>query len=103
MSAVAVAEQALRLFSTDEAAALAGLTPMHLHRWAAAGEITPHRPANGTGSRRQWSGADVDRLARIGTVYRFALELGIILPPALVGQIWDALRRTGAWSLTLTA
>jgi hypothetical protein len=103
MSAVAVDEQVLRLFSTDEAAALAGVTPMHLHRWAAAGEIVPHQPASGTGSRRQWSGADVDRLARIGAVYHAALEVGIILPPALVGEIWDGLRRTGGWSLTLTA
>ena len=91
------------LFSTDEAAGLAGLTPMHLHRWAAAGEIVPHRPASGYGSRREWSGADVDRLARIGAVYRQCLAAGFTLPPRMVGEIWDGLRRDGEWSLVLTA
>ena len=98
-----MADRTLRLYSTDEAAALAGVTPIHLHRWAVAGAITPHTPAAGTGSKRAWSARDVDRLARIGAVYRHAMTVGIILPNRVIGDIWAGLRHDDAWTLTLSA
>ena len=90
-------------YSTSAAAELAGLPYMTLDRWDRTGVIAPTWPAAGSGSRRRWSSADVERLCRIADVYRAAKAEGLLLTWDAVARIWDRLADGEAWSVTLAA
>ena len=90
-------------YSTTEAAELCGLTFQTLHRLAAAGVISSHVPAHGSGRRREWSPVEVDRLQRLGDVYRAAHDAGLVLTYQAVADIWQALSTGRRWRLLLTA
>ena len=90
-------------YSTRQAAALAGLPYMTIDRWERAGIITSEVAANGYGTRRRWSAADVERLCRIGDVYRQARTEGLLVSWETVGRIWDGLVDGAGWSVTLAA
>lgn len=90
-------------YSTAEVARLCGLSPMTLHRLASAGVISSSTPAAGTGSRRRWSSAEVDRLCRIAEVNRTAHDAGLLLTWQAIAQMWNRLEAGQAWELSLTA
>ena len=90
-------------YSTADAAELAGLPKMTLHRLADAGIIASTVPAAGKGSRRRWSADDVERLCRIGDVYRQAHDAGLLITWAAVADIWDRLAAGEHWSVTIAA
>jgi hypothetical protein len=90
-------------YSTTEAAELCGLPFQTLHRLAAAGVIASSVPATGYGSKRRWSALEVDRLQRLGDVYRQAHDAGLLLTFQAVASIWAAMTAGTAWRLVLAA
>jgi hypothetical protein len=90
-------------YSTSEAAAVCGLPVILLHRLSAAGVIAASVEAAGYGSRRRWSPAEVDRLARIADVYRTARDAGVALSWQAVADIWQSLTAGEPWRLVLEA
>ena len=90
-------------YSTRQVAALAGLPYNTIDRWERSGLISSTVAAAGYGSRRRWSGDDVERLVRIGDVIRQAHVEGLLVSWETVGRIWDGLAADGAWSVTLAA
>lgn len=100
--AVTVLDERLA-FSTLEACAAAGLTYRVVDRWVRMTVVVPSVPARGTGTQRQWSISDVDRLTRIGGVMRRAEHAGLSVSCTAVAAIWQALEAGDAWSVALTA
>jgi hypothetical protein len=90
-------------FSTREACGAAGLTYRQVDHWVRSGAVWPSIAAAGKGTSRQWSVADVERLARIAGVIHRAEHAGLSVSVATITVIWDTLAAGGAWSVTLTA
>jgi hypothetical protein len=90
-------------YTTGDVARLSGLPPILIHRLAAAGVISSTVPAAGSGTRRRWSGAELDRLCRIGDVYRAGHGAGVLLTWQAVADMWAAMEAGDAWELVLSA
>jgi hypothetical protein len=90
-------------YTTGDVARLSGIPAMTLHRLVTAGVITSSVPAAGSGTRRRWSSAELDRLCRIGDVYRAGHAAGVLLTWQAVADMWAAMEAGDAWELVLSA
>lgn len=82
-------------YTSMEAAELTGLTYRQIDYWSRQGYITPLVEATGTGSRRRFSAAQVDRLQVVGAAVG---NLDIMLSHVGVAGAWvvDLLRKIEA-------
>jgi len=80
------------VFGSMEVAEAAGLAYQTLHRWCAAGVVTPSiAGADGTGTRRVWSDLDREALTDIATVAEDLAGLELSISYELVARLWTAL------------
>lgn len=91
-------------FTSSEACSAAGVSYRQLDYWTRCGAIAPSiTPAAGCGSRCEWSIDDVARLARIAALRRRAIDAGLEISVATIGEIWTALAAGRRWGIVLTA
>lgn len=87
-----------RLYTSTEAAELAGVTYRQLDYWTRLGVVAPTLPATGPGSgrERRWSWTAIDLIARTAEAIRIGDQLLTprrIAEHGLEGAVADALER----------
>jgi phage terminase Nu1 subunit (DNA packaging protein) len=88
-------------YSTEEVAALSGLTYRIVDYWCRQGAISPRVEASGSGSRRRFSPDQAEWLLRIGEAYRQAERRGLDLTTLAVSAIWRSLEAGEDWEINL--
>jgi DNA-binding transcriptional MerR regulator len=79
-------------YSTDQVCALAGITYRTLDYWIRRGIVTPSVAADGSGSARRFTRAEVDEVCLAATLRALGLELD------RVGDLLAAARDVEPWS-----
>lgn len=92
-----------RVYGSLEAAELAGVSFREVDYWTREGAIRPAVEACGSGSRRVWTGEQVQWLCRIADVRASAAQHGLILTVQAINDLWTAMESGRRWRLTLTA
>jgi predicted RNase H-like HicB family nuclease len=65
----------VKLYSSEEARRIAGITYRQLDSWTRAGLVRPQQAASGSGSARRWSPAQVVELQVIGDLRRAGVAM----------------------------
>ncbi len=65
----------MKLYSSEEARRIAGITYRQLDSWTRAGLVKPARQASGSGSARRWSPAQVVELRVLGDLRRAGVSM----------------------------
>ncbi len=85
------ARPAVTEWGSLEVAEAAGLAYQTLHRWCAAGAVTPSIDnGGGIGRPRKWSDLDREALTDIAQVVEDLRRLDLPMSVELVARLWDA-------------
>lgn len=86
------------LYLAREVTDLAGITYRQLDHWERCGAIWLEHPADGSGSRRQFTPTEMHDLVVVGRVVNKARAHGLRIGLNTIEQMWAALKKGEDWA-----